>query len=186
MLVLLFSMHCLQLMAADCVGKLTPTELKRCADVLTSKVESGSQASSLPGGWRLVKTHDPRGGPDAVSVLHAADIGNSDPSFAGLTFRCGQYGIETVLIVLEPLARGSHYPVRVKSGTTETQIEATAEQGGEVLLLSPNTTALAFGPWQSAAEVSVDIAGPSPIHGSVPTGGLSGALQALSQSCPAH
>jgi hypothetical protein len=118
--------------------------------------------------------------------LHAADTAKSDLNFAGLTFRCGPSGIETLFIVLEPLARGSQYAVRVKSGSTETQFEAKALQGGEVLLLPPSATALASGSWQAASELSVDIGGPSPIRGSVPIGGLSGALVALSQSCPTH
>jgi hypothetical protein len=170
----------------DCSGKLAPGDLQRCEDMFARKVEAGSRTSQLPGGWRLVKTPDPRGGPDAVSVLHAADTTKSDLNFAGLTFRCGQTGIETLLILLEPLARGSQYGVQVKSGSTETPFEAKALQRGEVLLLPPSATALAGGSWQSGPELSVEIAGPSPIRGSVALNGLSGALSTLSQSCPAR
>src|SRR5260370_15241045 len=107
----------------DCSGKLAPGDLQRCEDMFARKVEAGSRTSQLPGGWRLVKTPDPSGGPDAVSVLHAADTTKSDLNFAGLTLRCGQTGIETLLILLEPLARGSQYGVLVKSGSTETRFE---------------------------------------------------------------
>jgi hypothetical protein len=172
--------------AQDCTGKLAPSDQRRCEDMFARKVEAGSRTSQLAGGWRLVKTPDPRGGADAVSVLHAADTAKSDLNFAGLTFRCGQSGIETLLILLNPLARGSHYGILVKSRSTETQFEATALQGGEVLLLPPSATALAGGSWQAVPELSVDIAAPSPIHGSVPLAGLSGAWQALSANCPAH
>lgn len=170
----------------DCSGKLTPGDLQRCEDMFARKVEAGSRTSQLPGGWRLVKTPDPSGGPDAVSVLHAADTTKSDLNFAGLTLRCGQTGIETLLILLDPLPRGSQYGVLVKSGSTETPFEAKALQRGEVLLLPPGATALAGGAWQSVPELSVDIAGPSPIRGSVALGGLAGALSTLSQSCPAR
>jgi hypothetical protein len=170
----------------ECGAKPAPGDLQRCEDMFARKVESGSRTSQLPGGWRLVRTPDPRGGPDAVSVLHAADTIKSDLNFAGLTFRCGQAGVETLLILLEPLTRGSQYVVRVKGGTTETPFEAEALQRGEVLLLPPSATALAGGAWQSVPELSVDIAGPSPIRGSVALGGLAGALSILSPSCPAR
>jgi len=183
---LLFSMYLQQLTAQDCAGKLAPNDLKRCEDTFARKVETGSRASALSGGWRLVRTPDPRGGPDVVSVLHTADTLKSDADFAGLTFRCSRSGIETLLVLLPSLDRGSRYAVRIKSGTTETQLEATPLQAGEVLLLPPNATVLAAGAWRAASEISVDIAAPSPIHGSVPTGGLSGAMSVLSQSCPAH
>src|SRR5437870_12087111 len=51
-------------------------------------------ASNLKGGWRLVRTHNPRGGEDAVSVMHTADPFRSDPDFAGLTLRCAETGTE--------------------------------------------------------------------------------------------
>jgi len=171
----------------DCSGKLAPNDRQHCEDMFTRRVQAGSQTSQLPDGWRLVRTPDPRGGPEAVvSVLHAADTAKSHPNLAGLTFRCGPTGIDTLLIMLEPLTRGSRYGVRIKSGSTETQFEAKALQGGEVLLLPPSASALAGGAWQAAPEISVDIAAPSPIGGSVPLSGLSGALLALSRNCPAH
>jgi hypothetical protein len=172
--------------AQDCAGKPAPADLQRCEDMFARKVEAGSRTSQLAAGRRLVKTPDPRGGPDAVSVLHSADTAKSDLNLAGLTFRCGPSGIDTLLVLLAPLARGSQYGVVAKSGSTETQFEAKVLQGGEVLLLPPSATAMASGPWQAAPELSVDIAGVSPIHGSIPLSGLSGALSALSQSCPAH
>lgn len=170
--------------AQDCSGKLTPGDRQHCEDMFARRVQAASRISQLPGGWRLIKTPDSRGGPEAVSVLHAADTAKSDPNLAGLTFRCGQMGIETLLIVLDPLVRGSRYGVVVKSGSTETQFEAKAMQGGEVLLLPPSAAALAGGSWQAVPELSVEIAAPSPIRGTVPIGGLSSALLALSQSCP--
>lgn len=169
-----------------CSGKLAPEALQRCENVFARKVEAGSRIVPLQDGWRLVETRDPRGGPETVSVLHASETAKSDANFAGLTFRCGPSGIETLLILLEPLVRGSTYGVLAKGGSTETQFEAKALQGGEVLLLPPSATEVAHGSWQGVPELSVDIASPTPIHGSVPLSGLSGALSALSQSCPAR
>jgi hypothetical protein len=183
---LLFSVQFQPLNGQDCAGRLAGSDLQHCEEMFTRKVESGSRTSNLPGGWRLVKTLDPRGGPEAVSVLHAADTAKSDLSFAGLTFRCGQTGIETLLILLDAIDRGSPHDVIVKSGSTETRFEAKAVQAGVVLLLPPGATALASGSWQREPELSIEIAGPPAIRGSVPIGGLSSALSVLSQSCPAH
>jgi hypothetical protein len=185
-LTLIFLASLAPLNAQDCSAKLAAGDRQRCEDLFARRVQAASQTSQLPGGWRLVKTPDPRGGPQAVSVLHTADTGKSDANFAGLTFRCSQDGIEALLILLQPLARGSQYAVRIKSGSVETLLEARALQAGEVLLLPPSATVQANGPWQTAPELLVDIAAPSPIHGAVPLNGLSGALSVLSQSCPAH
>jgi hypothetical protein len=168
----------------DCSGKLAPPDRVRCEEVFSQRVLGASRTTQLAGGWRLVKIPDPRGGLEAVTVLHAADTAKSDANFAGLTFRCSLAGIETLLILLTPLARGSQYRVVAKSGPTETQFEAKALQGGEVLLLPPSATVLAGGSWQAAQELSVDVAAPSPIRGTVPIGGLASALLVLSQSCP--
>jgi hypothetical protein len=186
LLTLLVSLQFQPLHAEDCSGKPDPSDLRRCEDMFARTVEAGSQISELRGGWRLVKTRNPHGGPDAVSVLHAADTARSDLNFAGLTFRCSQTGIETLVILLQPLVRGSQYKVLVKSGSAETQFEGTATQGGEVLSLPPSATTLADGSWQAVPDLTVDIAGPSPIRGAVPIGGLSDALSALSKSCSAH
>ena len=170
----------------DCRGKLNPNDRQHCEEMFARRVQSSSRISELPDGWRLVKTPNPGGGPEAISVLRAANTAKSDPNFAGLTLRCGPTGIETLLILLEPLVRESRYNVLAKGGSTETHFEAQALQGGEVLLLPPSATAMASGSWQAAPELSVSIAGPSPIRGSVPTAGLSSALATLSQSCQAR
>jgi hypothetical protein len=170
----------------SCGEKLTPGDRQHCEEMFAHQAQAGTHTSQLPGGWRLVRTPDPRGGPDAVSVLHAADTARSDLNLAGLTLRCSQTSVETLLVVLEPLARGSQYAVLVKSGSAEARFEAKALQGGEMLLLPAGATALAGGAWQREPELSIDIATPSPIHGYVPLGGLSSAMQALSQNCPTH
>jgi hypothetical protein len=172
--------------AQNCDGKLAPSDLQRCEEMFTRQVESGSRTSQLPGGWRLVRTPDPDSGKEAVSVLHTADTEKSDINFAGLTFRCGRAGIETLLVLITPVVRGSKYGVRARANSPETRFEAKALQGGEVLLLPPNATLLANGSWQTASELSVDIEAASPIHGTVPLNGLSDALSALSQNCPAR
>lgn len=153
---------------------------QRCEEAFSRNLRASNRTTELPGGWRLVKTADLNGGPDAVSIMHISDTSKSDFNLAGLTLRCGRGSPEILLIVLEPLPHGSHPSVII--GRAE--FEASAVQGGEALLLPPAASSLAAGDWQKATELSVEIAiGPVPIRGVVPIAGLSTALQLLSQNC---
>ena len=169
-----------------CSQTLAPLDLRHCEEMLNRQVQAGTRTSQLTGGWRLVRTPDPGGGPEAVAVLHTASASGSDVRFAGLTFRCGHAGIETLLILLVPLVRGAQYDVLLKSSSTEAHFKAEAVQGGEALLLPQGEAALTGEAWQKTSDLVVDIAVPSPIYGVVPLAGLSGAMQTLTQNCPAH
>jgi hypothetical protein len=169
-----------------CSPILAPLDLRHCDEMLNRQVQAGTRTSQLTGGWRLVRTPDPGGGPEAVAVLHTASASGSDVRFAGLTFRCGHAGIETLLILLVPLVRGAQYDVLLKSSSTEAHFRAEAVQGGEALLLPQGAAALTGEAWQKTSDLVVDIAVSSPIHGVVPLAGLSGAMQTLTQNCPAH
>jgi hypothetical protein len=169
-----------------CSQTLAPLDLRHCEEMFNGQVQAGTRTAQLTGGWRLVRTPDPGGGPEAVAVLHTASASGSDVRFAGVTFRCGRAGIETLLILLVPLVRGAQYDVLLKSSSTEAHFRAEAVQGGEALLLPQGETALTGGAWQATSDLAVDIAAPLPIHGAVPLAGLSGAMQTLTQNCPAH
>jgi len=170
--------------APDCSAISSAPDRQRCEEAFSRSVNASSRTADLAGGWRLVRTANPRGGAEAVSVMHVSDTAKSDFGLAGLTLRCGGAGIETLLIVLEPLQSGSHPSVNLQAGTSQTQVEASAIQGGEALLLPQAVSNLAAGPWQTASELAVEIATkPAPIRGVVPISGLSRALQTLTQSC---
>jgi hypothetical protein len=169
-----------------CSQTLAPLDLRHCEEMFNGQVQAGTRTAQLTGGWRLVRTPDPGGGPEAVAVLHTASASGSDVRFAGVTFRCGRAGIETLLILLVPLVRGAQYDVLLKSSSTEAHFRAEAVQGGEALLLPQGEAALTGKAWQETSDLAVDIAIPSPIHGVVPLAGLSGAMQTLTQNCPAH
>jgi hypothetical protein len=64
---------------------------------------------SRPGSWRLVRTPNPRGGPDAVSVMQTPDPSRSDIDLAGLMLRCSDRGFEVLIVLLHPFSR---VPVR--------------------------------------------------------------------------
>jgi hypothetical protein len=168
----------------NCSAGARSDQRQRCDDEAFKQVETRSQTTQLDHGWRLVRTRDPRGGADAVSVMHVVDTGKSDASLAGLSLQCGQDGIEVVLIVLEPLSRTTRPAAVLTAGNKRARFEASVVQTGEALLLPRAASVLAAGEWQSATELSVEIeTKPTPIRGTVPISGLSTAIQQLSQNC---
>jgi len=168
----------------DCSAISNSRDKQRCEETFSQSVKASSRTAELDGGWRLVRTPNPQGGAEAISIMHVSDTSKSDFALAGLTLRCGDSGIEPLLIVLEPLPGGSHAPVIVKAGSTQSQFEASAIQGGQALLLPQVASNLAAGQWQNANELSVEIATkPVPIRGVVPITGLSKALHILAQNC---
>jgi hypothetical protein len=168
----------------DCSAISNPRDRQRCEETFSQSVKASSRTAVLDGGWRLVRTPNPQGGAEAISIMHVSDTSKSDFALAGLTLRCSGSDIEPLLIVLEPLPGGSHPPVTVKAGSSEAQFEASAIQGGQALLLPRAASNLAAGQWQSASELSVEIEiNPAPIRGVVPIAGLSQALRTLTQTC---
>jgi hypothetical protein len=171
--------------AQDCSKLLDPQDRASCEERFSQSVRASSSTAELDGGWRLVRTPNPQGGGfDAISIMHISDTVKSDFALAGLTFRCGISGIEPLLIVLEPLATASNPQVRLTAGSTQSQFQGATVQGGLALLLPATASSLATGPWQTANELSVEIAiKPVPIKGTVPLSGLSNALRTLTQMC---
>ena len=171
----------------NCSARMDSGLRQRCEEEFSRRVAASNQTRELTGGWRLVKTPDPRGGPQTISVMHVSDTSKSDFGLAGITFRCGPTDIETLLVILDPLPRGSQPQVTVKDSRTEIQFKATAINGGQMLLLPQTASNSASGSWKSASELSLEIVADAiSIKGVVPIAGLSGALEALSQACAAR
>ena len=171
----------------NCASGVSPEQRQRCDEEAFRQVETGSQSTQLEGGWRLVKSRNPDGGADAISVMHVVDSAKSDARLAGLSLQCGRDGIDIVLIVLERLSRSTRPNVVLITGEKRAEFEASVFQGGAALLLPADASKLAASDWQGATELSVEIATkPTAIRGAVPIGGLSTALRYLSQNCPAR
>ncbi len=165
---------------------LDQRQRQRC-DEEAFRQAAKSITTPLDGGWQLVKTRDPAGGAEAVSVMHVVDSSKSDFALAGLSLQCGHSGVEVVLIILDRLPRVARPTVVFTAGTKQSEFEASVVQGGEALLLPETASKLADGEWQSTNELSVDIETKSAsIRGRIPIGGLSAALRHLSQNCPAQ
>lgn len=136
------------------------------------------------GGWRLVHTPNPAGGPDAISIMQTADISRSDIDLAGLTIRCAEGTAEVLVVLVRPFPPRAHPKVTIEAGSTPVEFNTSVASPGLMLLLPADANALATGPWQTVAELKVEIADEhAPIHGVIPLTGLGAALRLLQQNC---
>lgn len=168
----------------NCVPGAGAGQIESCDEEASRLANARTHTTMLGDGWRLAKTRDASSSAEIVSIMHVADISKSDLNLAGLSLRCGQDGLQAILILLEPLPRNSHPFVIVKTDAKRSEFEATVTQGGEALLLPGLASTLAKGAWQTASELSIEIAArPNPIRGTVPIRGLAAALSSLPQNC---
>ncbi|MCK1522217.1 MULTISPECIES: hypothetical protein [unclassified Bradyrhizobium] len=171
----------------NCGSGITAEQRRRCDEEAFKQIQSGSQSTQLESGWRLVKSKNPDGGADAISVMHVVDSAKSDTGLAGLSLQCGKGGIEIVLIVLEPLSRSARPNVALIAGEKRAEFQASVIQSGVALQLPAEASKLAASDWQNANELAVEIGtAPKAIHGAVPLAGLATALRYLSRSCYAR
>jgi len=142
---------------------------------------------AIPGGWRLMRTPNPLGGPDAVSMTHTADLIHSDPDLAGLMLRCAQSGAELLIVVVTPFPPGAHPDVTISGGGNEWHFAAQVVPPGAELLLPPESTTLVRTAWQSVRELAVKVSSPDQSFGGViAVDGISTALANLMASCPVN
>lgn len=152
----------------------------RCAgDTIVAQAQSDAVDN-----WRLVRTPNPTGGRDAVSIMRTADLSGSDLEFAGIMLRCNRTATEVLIVLLRALPAQTQTGVAIEAGTITTRFTAGVVSPGVLLLLPPEASALASGPWQTAAKLAITIdGGDGPIHGAITTAGLSGAMQKLQANC---
>jgi hypothetical protein len=136
-------------------------------------------------GWHLIRTANPRGGADAVAMMHTADPSKSDIGLAGLMLRCSEKDLEIVIVATTPFAPRSHPRIILSAGKIETAFDATVVSPFSVLLLPPEATALIDGGWQLAPELLIEIDDQQAIiRGVVPLLGLKAAAAMLRTNCP--
>lgn len=150
-----------------------------------AELDRTAQTASPPGGWRLVRTLNPRGGKDAVSIMRTADLLRSDADFAGLMLRCGERDLEVLVVLIQAFPPRAHPQVTVSGGATSLRLTAVVAPPGTALLLPPDAEALATGPWRELKEISLAVEDDrTVIRGVVPLDGLRAALQSLRANCP--
>jgi hypothetical protein len=152
--------------------------------VLTS---SAAEAPIRSNGWRLVRSANPAGGPDAISVAHTADVSRSDLDFVGLMLSCGEESAEVAIIALTPFPPKAKPSVSIGANGEDSRFVAQVVPPGAELLLPQKATALAYGPWQHVRELSVTVTSPEQsFAGIIQIDGLSEALATLTANCAPH
>jgi hypothetical protein len=140
--------------------------------------------SELSGGWRLVRTPNPRGGPDAVSIMHTADPSKSDLDLAGLMIRCNGNSTEIVVVLLRPFPLRARPHVLLGEPGHETRLEATIAAPGTAVLLPGDGKLLVSGPWQAKGDLSIRVErDQTTIAGVVALTGLQSAFKSLATNC---
>ena len=142
-------------------------------------------SSELPDGWRLLRTHSPTGGADAVSIIHPADTSQSDLDLVGLMIRCGENDPEVLIAILSALP--AHSRPQVTVGSPGRQFESIVTSPGTLLLLPKDATDLVRKEWQNQQDLSIQIDdGKSNIRGVIKLAGLATAFKTLQANCGAH
>jgi hypothetical protein len=172
---------------SHCTGGTSSDQRQRCDDEASRQVTSGSRITPLEGGWRLVRTKNPSGGADAVSVMHVADSTRSDMGLAGLNLQCGQPGVDVTLVTLEQMRKDERPKVKLAIGSSRREFEAAVQASG-ALLLPQSATEFAMRDWQNSAELSVEIETnkTAAIRGIIPITGFLTALKTLNANCLAR
>jgi len=139
------------------------------------------------GTWRLVRTPNPTGGPDAVSIMQMANASQSDIGLAGLMVRCGKTSFDVLIVLLKPFPPRTHPRVKLATRDSTVEVQATVISPGVVISLPREPAALVHGPWQSSSEVAVEVDEDNDsIRGVISLVGLEPALQLLASNCPSR
>ena len=157
-----------------------------CLKNLIPGASSQPAASATNDSWPMVRTPNPKGGPDAVAILRTADTGQSDPDLAGLMIRCAEKpGLEVLLALVRPFPPRAKRDVVVNSETTQPVLRAEASSTGTALILPIEAGAFTTGPWRALKELAITIRDPeAEIRGTIPLDGIAPAIAKLSASCP--
>ena len=142
------------------------------------------------GTWRLVRTPNPAGGRDAVSIMQTADTSKSDFDLAGMALRCQDGDVEVLIVLVGAFSPRLHPKVMISAAGNTAEFVATIAPPGTSLLLPPSASKLASGLWASVPELAIRIETEQNngtgrlISGFIPVAGLREALPSLLASCP--
>jgi hypothetical protein len=144
-------------------------------------------ADAAANGWQLLRSPNPQGGRDEISMSHTADTARSDFELAGMMLRCGEHGADVVVVTLSPLPPRARPQVTISALGKEWRFAASVVPPGAELLLPADAAGLTSGVWQSARELSISVMLPErSFAGVIPIDGLNAALATLSTHCPAY
>lgn len=131
-------------------------------------------------GWPLIRTPNPKGGPDALAIMRAANTSKSDPDLAGLIVRCQDNpALEVLLALVRPLPPRRKREVSLTLGSERPTFTAEVSPAGTALILPVEPSALS-----AQHDLTVEIKdADGRIAGVIPLDGLGLALAKLKASC---
>lgn len=142
---------------------------------------SGPMAPLTIGNWRLVRTPNPRGGKEAISITRPGDLSGSDPDFVGLMIRCAEPDIEVLLVMLRPLP----FRARPRVSINGAKFEGSIVPPGWNILLQGDAAVLAKQLWPTLASLRLEIDDAGTItKGAVSLENFDAALKSLTATCP--
>jgi len=163
------------------------TVQKQCYAIInTLSNKTNAQGQTLLEGWQLVRTPDPRGGADAISISHVADLQKSDPNLAGITLRCVNRQIEIFMIVIEPYPPNIPINLSLKLGNNSASTyRGNIVPPGVMVRLPPEAATAIFDRRPQFDDLNVSLAyGTAPVTtGLVKLTGLEQALGTLKTLC---
>jgi hypothetical protein len=138
-------------------------------------------------GWRLVRTRNPGGGHEAVSIMHTPDLPRSDLDLAGLMIRCADADTEVLIVLTTPFPLRARPQVLLGDTSTGISLQGKIVPPGALILLPREASRLVHGSWQWIPELAVQITEDGrEIRGIVPLKGFSTAFKMLTANCQAH
>lgn len=152
---------------------------------LGAALRSEQPASESIGTWKLVRTSNPRGGPEAVSIIHTADTSRSDLDLAGVMIRCNSGREELAIVSLRAFPLRAHPRVTFGPPGHETQFEATVSPPGTAIVVPGDPKAALGSFWSTESDLFIRVVdGPTKVSGVVPITGLKSAFTLLIANCP--
>jgi hypothetical protein len=164
------------------IGLLVPTTAPSWAQTNTGRTPQQEQSTAA---WKLVRTPNPRGGPEAVSIIHTADTARSDLELAGLMIRCNNGRGELAIVLLRAFPLRAHPRVIFGPPGHETQHEATISPPGTAVVVPGDPKTAIGNLWLTENDLFIRVIdGPTKISGVVPIAGLKSAFTLLMANCP--
>jgi hypothetical protein len=164
----------------QCYERLAPPDVQ--LPPLFNAPSAPANSSQMPqlGNWRLLRTPNPKGGKEAISIIRTGDLAGSDPDFVGLMIRCGEPDVEILLVMLNPLP----FRARPKVSLNDAKFEGSVAPPGLNILLPREATDLAILRWPTIPHLSIEISEEGKMtKGKVFLDGFDVAIKALNAAC---
>lgn len=167
-----------------CALDLAQRQTSPIAAETISPNASGTGSEPAGEGWRRVHGSSTNGAPAPTAILHTADFERSDPRLAGLMLRCGEHGVEAVIVVVEPFPPHARPKITLRASGHEFNFEGEIIPTGAGIRLPVDGASLVSRALLGAKELGINIEDRAlTVDGVVALAGLAQAFQTLNADC---